>query len=85
MPVRKLYLNSEQGCAIQALYTGNAEYRMRFNATALSQAEAERVLRENGLPQPTRPQSGLGNCWLTAWSSTWGSRKGKKKRSLFQW
>ena len=85
MPVKKLYLNSEQEEAIRKVYTENREYRMRFNTKAPSQADAKRVLHLNGLPQADQPQKKLENCWLTAWSSTWGSKKGVKKRSLFQW
>jgi len=58
---------------------------MRFSTTAPSQATAGQVLRGNGLPHADQPQSKLEHCWLTAWSSTWGSKKGVKKRSLLQW
>jgi hypothetical protein len=58
---------------------------MRFSTAAPNQASAELTLRKNGLSQAGQPQSKLENCWLTAWSSTWGSKKGLKKRSLFQW
>ena len=85
MPVKKLYLDSEQEKAIELIYTEKREYRMRFSTTAPSQATAEVVLRKNGLPHADRPQGKLEHCWLTAWSSTWGSKKGVKKRSLFQW
>ncbi|KAF9653420.1 hypothetical protein BDM02DRAFT_3125825 [Thelephora ganbajun] len=85
VPVKKLYLNTEQENAIRALYTENREYRMRFNTTDTSQDSAEQVLHTNGLSQVGQPQNKLENRWLTAWSSTWSSKKGFKKRSLFQW
>jgi len=85
VPVKKLYLDSEQDEAIRSIYAEKQEYRMRFSATAPSQATAVQTLRENGLPHADQPQSKLEHCWLTAWSSTWGSKKGVKKRSLFQW
>ncbi|KAF9782993.1 hypothetical protein BJ322DRAFT_188440 [Thelephora terrestris] len=84
VPVKKLYLDSEQKEAIQSLYIDGREYRARFNATTSSQASAEQVLRTNGLSQANQTQNKLQSCWLTAWSSTWGSKKGSKKRSLFQ-
>lgn len=85
MPVKKLYLNSEQEEAIKSLYLDKKEYRMRFSSTAPSQATAGQVLRRNGLPHADKAHNKLEHCWLTAWSSTWGSKKGVKKRSLFQW
>jgi len=85
VPVKKLYLNSEQADAILSIYSENREYRMRFNAKAPSQASAEWFLHTNGLSQAGQSKNKLENCWLTAWSSTWGSKKGHKKRSLFQW
>jgi len=85
VPVKKLYLNSEQEDAIRRLYRGNREYRMRFNTTDTSQAAAEDFLHKNGLSQTGQPQNKFETCWLTAWSSSWGSKKGQKKRSLFQW
>jgi hypothetical protein len=90
--VKKLYVSPEQEAAIRQLYTDNQEYRVRFSATAESQGSAEKVLYDNGLshaaeptPNDDKPKTKLESGWLTAWSSTWGSRKGFKKRSLFQW
>lgn len=85
MPVKKLYLNSEQEEAIRQVYADHLEYRMRFNMSETSQGSAEKILHTNGLSQAGQPECKLENCWLTAWSSTWGSKKGVKKRSLFQW
>ena len=85
VPVRKLYLSSEQDEAIRKIYSRKGEFRMQYGESDASQADAEKTLCTNGLSQTGQPHNRLENCWLTAWSSTWGSKKGVKKRSLFQW
>lgn len=55
--------------------------------TCASQTSAQQLLRTHGLPEVpslTGPLNGC-ECWMAAWSNTWGSNTGRKKRIIFQW